>query len=278
MNILLAGYGRMGRMVEAAAADAGHRVVAAVDPHAQTDATATGAPILRSMEDAASLTAEHAADVAVEFTGPASAFENIKALAGMGLSVVCGSTGWYERLDEAAAFIKGCGGALIWSSNFSPGVNLFYRIVERAARLAAAFPDYDIAGFELHHNKKADSPSGTAKTIASIIADALPSKGTPVYDKLERPPEPGELHFASLRCGSAPGMHTVIFDSPADTIELRHTARTRAGFASGAIRAALWLTTPTPRPGVWTMDDFLADILVERGWRGMGSRERGNEE
>jgi 4-hydroxy-tetrahydrodipicolinate reductase len=148
-------------------------------------------------------------------------------------------------------------------------VNLFYRIAAFAAKLADPFPEYDVGGFEVHHNKKADSPSGTAKTLAETLLAAMTRKTKAVYEMLDRPPRPEELHYASLRVGAMPGVHTLCFDSPADTIEITHTARNREGLASGALRAAQWLLNcPGPgkpageaRRGIFTMDDVLEDII-----------------
>jgi 4-hydroxy-tetrahydrodipicolinate reductase len=159
-----------------------------------------------------------------------------------------------ERAVEAAA------SSLLYASNFSIGVNLFYRVAAYTASLVSLFDGYDVGGFEIHHNKKADSPSGTAKTLADWVGAATHGrKQTAVWDKLDRPPTPDELHFASLRVGSVPGIHSVIFDSASDTIELRHSARNREGFAAGALFAAGWLAANPS--GVFTIDDALAGML-----------------
>jgi 4-hydroxy-tetrahydrodipicolinate reductase len=136
---------------------------------------------------------------------------------------------------------------------------LFYKIAEYASALLDNYAEYDIAGYEFHHNKKADSPSGTAKTIAQKVIAAGTRKKRAVYTMLDRAPEPEELHFASLRCGSIPGKHALVFDSAADTIELTHTARSRAALVSGALAAADWLakTAASGKTGVWTFDDVL---------------------
>jgi 4-hydroxy-tetrahydrodipicolinate reductase len=136
-------------------------------------------------------------------------------------------------------------------------VRLFLKIAEFAAKIAAPYDtEYDIAGYESHHNKKADSPSGTAKTLVERVLAAQTRKTRAVYDKLDRPPAGDELHFASLRTGNDPGTHTLIFDSDADTIEITHRARNRDGLAVGAVRAAEWLAA-APRHGVFTLDDML---------------------
>jgi 4-hydroxy-tetrahydrodipicolinate reductase len=165
--------------------------------------------------------------------------------------------------------VRAANSSLLWASNFSLGVNLFYRIAAFAAKLADPFPEYDAAGYEVHHNRKADSPSGTAKTLADLVIKNMGRKTRAVYETLDRPPEPEELHYASLRLGAVPGVHRLIFDSPADSIEISHSARSREGLAMGALRAARWLLrcpgpgqeAGEPRQGVFTMDDVLTEIL-----------------
>jgi 4-hydroxy-tetrahydrodipicolinate reductase len=265
MNIALIGYGKMGVMVESVARERGHTVVAKVDPFAFAGGSKD--PILYA--DIASAAKLADADVAVEFTRPDTALGNIKALSQRKLPTVVGTTGWHASLPAVEALVRESGSALLWSSNFSLGVNLFYRIAAYAARLADPFAEYDVGGWEAHHNKKADSPSGTAKTLVERVLAEMTRKKTAQWETLDRPPAPEELHYPSLRLGSIPGTHTLFFDSPADTIEITHTARSREGFARGAVRAAEWLVCcPGPgapgvpsRKGVFTMDDALAEIL-----------------
>jgi 4-hydroxy-tetrahydrodipicolinate reductase len=268
MNLALIGYGKMGRMLEAAALNRGHRITVAVDPLASGGRTASGAPLVKALPGREAL---GGAEGAVEFTRPDTAAANILALAERGLPVVAGTTGWLDRLEEVSAAVRAREGSLLWASNFSLGVNLFYRIAAFAARLADPFPEYDVGGWEAHHNKKADSPSGTAKTLVERVLAGMTRKKKAVWETLNRPPAENELHYPSLRLGSVPGVHSLFFDSPADTIAITHTARGREGFAAGAIRAAEWLLRcPGPgqaagecRRGVFTMDDVLADILRE---------------
>lgn len=249
MKIALVGYGKMGKMIEAVAMERGHSIVARVDPFSK-EADAVSVAACPALE---------AADVAIEFTKPDTALSNIKALAVRKIPVVVGTTGWHASLDEAAASVAESGSALIWSTNFSLGVNLFYKIVECAARVMDPFAEYDVGGWEAHHNKKADSPSGTAKTLVERVLSQMSRKTEVVWDMLEhRPPAQHELHYASLRVGAVPGTHSLFFDSTADTIELTHTARSREGFARGAVRAAEWLPG---KAGVFTMEDLLGDML-----------------
>jgi 4-hydroxy-tetrahydrodipicolinate reductase len=266
LKLILVGYGKMGKLIEEKALERGDcEISAVVDPFAT--AAVSHAAIYKSVADidAALLADDEAADhhtVAIEFTQPATAVANIKALAARKTPVVVGTTGWYDQLPEVRSVVEDAGSSLLYASNFSLGVNLFYRVAAYTASLFGLFEDYDVAGFEIHHNKKADSPSGTAKTLADLVlANARGRKTSMVWDKLDRPPEPTEAHFASLRVGSVPGIHSVLFDSAADTIELRHTARNREGFAAGALLAAEWLVSGGKRRGVFTIDDVLEQLL-----------------
>jgi 4-hydroxy-tetrahydrodipicolinate reductase len=260
MKIILVGYGKMGACIEAKALERGHPVIAAVDPAVK----AAGAfPVYPSLEEAFAAgrgTGLKDADMAIEFTRPGTAPANLLFLIKQKIPVVTGTTGWYERLGEIGGAAEKAGSALLWASNFSLGVNLFYRIAAYAAKLADPFPEYDVGGYESHHNRKADSPSGTARTLVEQVLGHMKRKTRAVYDKLDRPPAPEELHYSSLRVGAVPGIHSLCFDSPADTIEITHTARSREGFAAGALIAAEWLGAQK-RSGVFTMDHVLADIL-----------------
>ncbi|MDR2160372.1 MAG: 4-hydroxy-tetrahydrodipicolinate reductase [Treponema sp.] len=275
MNIAIVGYGTMGRMIAAAAQERGHRVTVVVEPLAA--AVPAGARHYGTVEEAAFGGAgkggTDSVDVAVEFSRPGTAPGNIMALARRGIAVVSGTTGWYERMDEVKRAVEEAGTAFLWASNFSLGVNLFYRIAWYAAELADGFPEYDAAACEAHHNKKADSPSGTAKTLVEGVLSRMRRKKRAVYHLPDRPPSPDEIHCSSLRIGSTPGVHSLIFDSAADTIEITHSARNREGLAAGALAAAQWLVNcpgphqaaGKPRRGIFTMDDVLAETAGIRG-------------
>ncbi|MDE6774309.1 MAG: 4-hydroxy-tetrahydrodipicolinate reductase, partial [Treponemataceae bacterium] len=155
---------------------------------------------------------------------------------------------------------------IMTSANFSIGVNMFYAIVREAARVADRFAEYDAAVWEMHHNQKADSPSGTALEIARVLLSAFTRKDTIVTDEFHERPKPNELHVASVRCGSVPGTHTVFFDSEADTIELTHRARSRKGFAAGAVHAlenlAALLKSGALQPGgLYGMSDVFPGVF-----------------
>jgi len=253
MKIAIIGYGKMGKMVEQAAIAQGHTITAIVDPLVKEGGLSEGgAAQYREISAAGDL---GKAEAAIEFTQPGMALANIKALAQRKIPAVIGTTGWHDKLDEARQAVESAGSSLIWATNFSLGVHLFYRIAWYAAQIVDSFPEYDVGGFEAHHNKKLDSPSGTAKTLVEGVLARIGRKEKAVWETLDRRPEPNEIHFPSLRVGSVPGTHSLIFDSPADSIEITHTARSREGFASGAVRAASWLINN--KPGFFTIDDML---------------------
>ncbi|MDR3122663.1 MAG: 4-hydroxy-tetrahydrodipicolinate reductase [Treponema sp.] len=268
MKLAIIGYGKMGRILERTALERGHQVVAVVDPFPAGAPPVSGAALSPSIAAAEAL---GDADAALEFTRPDTAADNIRALLERGVPVTTGTTGWHDRLQELAELTAAKNGSLCWSSNYSLGINLFYRIAAFAAKLADPFPEYDVGGWEFHHNKKVDSPSGTAKILTEKALAVMTRKTKAVYETLsDRPPAAEEIHFPSLRLGSMPGVHALAFDSPADTIEITHTARSRDGLALGALRAAEWLVNAAPgkpagaaRKGVFTIDDVLEDILKE---------------
>ena len=261
MKIAIIGYGKMGKMVEQAALGQGHQITAVVDPFVNEAGLQNGIKLFREISSAGDL---GGADAAIEFTQPETALNNIRELAQKKIPAVVGTTGWHDKLDEARQIIEQSGTSLIWASNFSLGVNLFYRIAWYASQLADSFPEYDVGGFESHHNKKLDSPSGTAKTLVEGVIARMKRKNKAVWETLNRRPEPDEIHFPGLRMGSVPGTHSLFFDSTADTIEITHTARSREGFAIGAVRAAQWLAGSKSgvRKGFFTIDDMLKEILV----------------
>ena len=266
MKIALVGYGKMGQLIEKRLLEKKHEVLLIVDPfYKETDKTASeNTVVYTSLENALngkSGSSLKDVDAAIEFTVPDTAPENILFLAKEKIPVVVGTTGWYSRLDEISQAVKKAGSSLLWASNFSLGVNIFYRIAANAAKLIDPFEEYDVGGFEIHHNKKADSPSGTAKTLVETVLAHMTRKRKAVYEKLEKAPGADELHYASLRLGSVPGTHSLTFDSAADSIEITHTARSREGFAAGAVLAAEWLKGKK-QSGIFTMDDVLSELLV----------------
>lgn len=250
MRIALIGYGKMGREVELGATQKGHSIVARIDPVA-----AEG-----HMREVSAAALE-AADVCIEFTQPDAAVRNAQQVARLNKPIVVGTTGWYGHLAEVEKSVLEAGSALVYAPNFSLGVNLFYRIAETAAVLFNRFEEYDVCGLEMHHRKKVDSPSGTARKLEEIVLKSFPRKNRLLSDSVNRAIEPEEFHLVSLRAGHFPGTHSLKFDAAADTVELTHTARSRAGFASGALLAAEWIVG---RKGFYTFEQVLEDLLGTR--------------
>ncbi len=249
MKILLLGYGVMGHTVEELATDTGHVIAGHVD--------ADDPPVSPEQVDA---------DVAIEFAGPEGAPSRIRQAVAAGIPVVSGSTGWDDRMDEVRRAVETAGGALLHAPNLSIGVAVFERIVRRAARLLDVVPDYRLELDETHHTRKVDHPSGTARWLAEGVvervsrldgwtAKLMSSSETPSTSGTEE----GRLPVRSWREGDVAGTHVLRASGPDDVIELTHRARTRDGFARGAIRAAEWLHG---RRGVYTLDDMLDDLLT----------------
>lgn len=223
-RLAIIGDGKMGRSVRELAVDAGFEVVAFLG---ESDVAGAG------------LSAAHvqAAEVAIEFTVPTAAESNVRTCAAAGVPVVCGTTGWDDAFEAVARDVTASGGALLWSPNFSLGVHLFARVVERAAAEVAAMPGvFDAHFVETHHAGKKDAPSGTARLLQARARPAL-----------------GAIPVTSIRTGHVPGTHELVLDGPFEQVTLRHEARDRRVFAAGALAAARWLVG---RKGVFTMDDM----------------------
>lgn len=246
MNIALIGYGSMGHALAKAAVERGHAIGAIID---------------RSAPEATSKTVTAEAlkgvDVAIDFSSPEELTPSIAACTEAGIPLVVGTTGWYQRIEEVRSLV-GTNIGFLWSANFSIGVQLYLRIVAAAARLVDKAEEYDVWGTEIHHTGKADSPSGTAKALEKILLDAITRKKTVVEDKLDRKREDSEIHFSSVRGGSVNFGHTIGFDSAADKILITHEARSRDGYALGAIKAAEWLKD---KEGFFGMEDYMRDAF-----------------
>ncbi len=241
MKIGLIGFGGMGKVVHRIALEREHEVPVIADPHA-AEAThqVLSVDVIRGL------------DVVVDFSLGSAVFENSAICNEAGVNLVIGSTGWYDRLEEVRAGVPEIG--CLWSSNFSIGVNMYFKIVEEAAKLVNRFDEYDVWGHEIHHFNKADSPSGTAKTLEKILLAQIERKTAVVEEKLDRRREAHEIHFSSVRGGAVNFAHTIGFDSEADTITISHAARNRDGYALGAVKAAEWLQD---KKGFFGMEDFL---------------------
>ena len=247
LGVSLIGFGGMGKILLELSKSKGIGVVSIVDPDAKE---ATHKEINKESVGKA--------DVCIDFTTPEAVLENIGNYCSLKKNAVIGTTGWYNSLEKVRKQVEEAGIGLIYASNFSVGVNAFFRIVENASKTMNSLPEYDALALELHHKRKKDSPSGTAKSLEKILLQNLERKNKAVEEKLGRKIEEGELHFASVRGGEIPGTHSIMFDSAADTIELKHTARNRTGFALGALRAAEFVNG---KKGFFTIDDLMKEII-----------------
>lgn len=236
LKIALLGYGKMGKAIEEIALQRGHQIVLKIDA-----------------DNTADLTAENLkqADVAIEFTGPHAAFENIRTCLSAAVPVVSGSTGWLQHWNEITHFCQETNGTLLYASNFSIGVNIFFELNKKLAALMAAHTNYDVTIEEVHHTQKKDAPSGTAITLAEQVLHHSVTKQRWVNDET---PGSENLHIISKRIDPAPGTHHVKYSSDIDDIEIVHTAHNRKGFAGGAMLAAEYLWN---KKSVHTMQDVL---------------------
>lgn len=226
MKIALIGYGKMGRMIKKVSESRGHSIVACITS-GQWDVEG----ILK-------------ADVCMEFTSPESVLDNIRRLAKLKKPIVIGTTGWNDNIECVRSLVEENQTAAVYSSNFSVGVNLMFEILEQASKIMNNYVQYDVAGIDYHHREKKDSPSGTAMEMARVVEENM--------ERIDRMP------LSSIRCGSIPGIHTVLFDSLCDTISITHEARNREGFAQGAVQAAEWVLE---RKGLYTFSDCLRTLI-----------------
>ena len=246
MNIALSGYGKMGKIIEKIALDRKHQIVLIIDHDNLDDMTTENL---------------QKADVVIEFSTPHAVLDNIQKCIDAGVPVIVGTTGWYDHIDNLKEQIADTDGALLYASNFSVGVNIFFHVNRILARLMNNYPYYEVQVEEIHHLQKLDAPSGTAITIAEGIIDGLDAKkewknvltdgSTAVDDTVKNE----QLLIESLRIDSVPGTHTVLYDSEVDSIEFKHTAHNRNGFALGAVLAAEWLQG---KKGFYTATDMFS--------------------
>lgn len=236
MKAALIGYGKMGREIERLLLERGHSV-----------------PLIIDIDNANDLNTENlkGIDVAIEFSAPDAAFGNIRKCLEAGTPVVCGTTAWLDRYDEAVKICNENNGAFFYASNYSIGVNIFFKINRELARLMNRFPEYDVTIEEVHHTQKLDAPSGTAITLAEGVLAELDRKekwicGTTTV--------PGELEIGAIRRSVVPGTHTVTYESPVDALKIEHTVKSRSGLAQGAVSAAEFLCG---KKGIYTMDDLM---------------------
>lgn len=236
MNIALIGYGKMGKAIEEIADNKGHCIVLKIDLDNKKDLTISNL---------------QKADVAIEFTGPDTAADNIYVCMDAGVPVISGSTGWLNKLAAVQDYCKEKNGSFLYASNFSIGVNLFFELNKKLAALMTNFPEYNVTIEETHHTQKKDAPSGTAITLAEQVIEEIPHKSSWTNDAAT---SDSQLSIVSKRIDPAPGTHIVKYKSAIDDIEIIHTAHNRMGFASGALMAAEFIQN---RKGIFTMKDVL---------------------
>jgi 4-hydroxy-tetrahydrodipicolinate reductase len=233
MKILLVGYGKMGKTIERIAQERGHEITGRIDVDNQHE-----------FEKAV-------ADVAIEFSHPDAAFENIKKCLTRKIPVVCGTTGWLNKKAEIETLTNETNGTFFYASNYSLGVNLFFKLNEHLAKLMKNFNAYDVSLEEIHHTEKKDAPSGTAITLAEGVLKSIDRKKEWVNSESKNSQD---LSIRSFRIGTVPGTHTVKYTSLMDDLEIKHTAHTREAFALGAVMVAEWVKD---KKGILNMDDFL---------------------
>ena len=235
MRVAIIGYGKMGHEIEQVLLSRGHSVALIID-----------------QENAHDLCAEKLAevDVAIEFTTPTTAYSNVRTCIECGTPVVSGTTGWHDKLEELQALCRERGSSMIWSSNYSLGVNITFRLNRYLAELMNRFEGYNVAIEEIHHTQKKDAPSGTAISLANDILERVERKQRWMNEPTE---EADAIAITSLREGTVPGTHTVTYLSEDDKIEIKHTLFSRRALALGAVVAAEFVA---PRKGVFTIDDL----------------------
>ena len=220
MKIALIGYGKMGKTIEQIALQRGHQIVSIIDINNTADFDSE---------------AFRSADVAIEFTTPATALNNYMRCFAANVPVVSGTTGWLDHLDEVKAKCEQEGKTFFYASNFSVGVNIFFALNRYLAKIMNNFPAYDVRMTEVHHIHKLDAPSGTAITLAEGILEQIDRKERWTLETAE---QPTDLPIHAIREGEVPGIHEIVYESEADTISIKHDAKSRAGFALGAVIAA----------------------------------------
>lgn len=245
MKIAILGYGKMGRIIEEFAIERGHKIVLKVN--------------VDNIDELSIANLKHA-DVAIDFSTPDSVLRNIEICFEAGVPVVVGTTGWYGRLQEVKDKCMDGNNTLLYASNFSIGVNVFFFVNKVLAKIMNRYPQYEVQVEEIHHTEKLDSPSGTAMTIAEGILEQLDRKNEWVNELIGTGNDiivkPEQLLVESHRIKDVPGTHTVIYSSEVDDIEFKHKAHSRAGFALGAVLAAEWLEDKTGFFNITDMFDF----------------------
>jgi 4-hydroxy-tetrahydrodipicolinate reductase len=241
MNIILIGYGKMGKEIDRLASERNFTVLGRLEP----DTVVKESDIQRT-------------DVLLHFASPESVLPHVQRWAAAGKNIVVGTTGWQDDFEKVKAIVAEKKIGLVYASNFSVGVHIFFRLITEAATLINTFADYDVTVHEAHHKDKVDSPSGTALTAAKILLEHIERKKTILSGSPQGRIKPDQLQITSTRAGAIVGTHTLTLDSLADTIELKHTAKSRAGLALGALLSAEWVKG---KRGLYTFEDVLAETI-----------------
>ncbi len=226
MKLALLGYGKMGKLIEEAAIQRGHQIAC------------------RASSKECDWNSIEMADLCIDFSGADAVIGHLEKAARLGKNVVIGTTGWTEHLDKAKEIVKTSGIGALYAPNFSLGVQIFMKILEQSAELINRFDEYGVAGIEFHHAQKKDAPSGTALEISKRMEQKI--------ERIEK------LNMTAVRTGSIPGKHMILFDSPFDTITICHEARSRGGFAKGAVHAAEWLNG---KKGFFDLNDYTKEVF-----------------
>ncbi len=241
IKLVIVGYGKMGKEIESVLDTKKFTLTGRYDIENPVQTHLTGKP-----------------DVAIEFTTPAAAVDNIKFLASKGINVVCGTTGWYNRMDEVKEAVTKNNTGLIFATNFSVGVNIFFQLVKGASQWLNSFEQYDVSIHEIHHNQKLDRPSGTSIKLAEILLAGITRKtGVNVNGQSERPRKE-LIELTSSRLGNIFGNHLVTIDSPSDTIKFEHSAKSRRGFAEGALLAAKFIHQ---LKGIFKFEEIFTNLI-----------------
>lgn len=250
LRIALFGYGKMGRAIHHLALQHGYSVPVIVSP-------SNPAATHHSENPEALIKALSVVDVCIDFSVGEAVLSNLSTAIQAAKPFVIGTTNWQNQLNELRKKVRDSSIGVIYGANFAIGTQLFYQIVRYAAKRMRSFPQYDVSGIEWHHRHKVDSPSGTARELTDIVLQETPTKQQPAFDRMEGALPEESLPFVSLRSGYCPGMHMITFDGPHDTIELRHTTRSREGLAQGALMAGRWILA---KQGLYSVEEMIHDI------------------
>ena len=246
MKVAIVGYGRMGKEIEKQALNSCISISKVIDSS------------LINSKDFKNINFSPD-EIVIEFSAPKSIVSNIKILSDKGVNIVCGTTGWLDEIEKVKKIVKDAKIGFLYASNFSIGVNLFWEVIKFSSNLLNSFVQYDVFASEIHHKDKKDSPSGTALTMGNILLNNFSRKNSLVSKTLDRNILPNEIHLSSTRGGNVIGDHIVNYDCPDDYIEIKHSSRSRSGYALGAIECAKWLKG---KEGFFGIEDYMKSKMI----------------